>query len=236
MAEEARGNLNRSPLCGRNFECFSEDPFLAGHLAAAKGVTSAPGFILSDKTSADVALGLLEGVSRPHTAPTVALVFLGLPDAYESEGYDRQHMHLPPRQVPVLEAVAVVAEKVVVVLTNGSVVEVEPWQHHAHALVESWLLGRAGGGAVADVLLGAVNPSGKLAETMPVALEDNPALGNSPRRGRRRAVRRAPGHGVPLLRRPQRGEVGHRGAVGMKRSDLSANPTSPATGPAGGMG
>ncbi len=143
-------------------------------------VRFAPGFTLDDETPADEAQALLREAVEAARGAQVALVFLGLPDAYESEGYDREHMHLPPRQVAVLEAVAAVAGKVVVVLTNGSVVEVEPWQHQAHALVESWLLGQAGGGAVADVLLGAVNPSGKLAETMPVALEDNPTVGNFP--------------------------------------------------------
>lgn len=143
-------------------------------------VRFAPGFTLSDETPEDEARSLLAEAVETARGADVALVFLGLPDAYESEGYDRAHMHLPPRQVAVLEAVAAVAGRVVVVLTNGSVVEVEPWQHYAHALVESWLLGQAGGGAVADVLLGRVNPSGKLAETMPVALEDNPALGNFP--------------------------------------------------------
>ena len=86
-------------------------------------------------------------------------------------------MEVPAPQLALLAAVLDANPRTVVVLTNGSVVEVDPWRHHAHALVEAWLLGQAGGGAVADVLLGAVNPSGKLAETMPVALEDNPALG-----------------------------------------------------------
>jgi beta-glucosidase len=69
---------------------------------------------------------------------------------------------------------------VVVVLSNGSAVLVSDWEHHARALVEGWLLGQAGGSALADVLLGRVSPSGKLAETIPKRLTDNPAFGNFP--------------------------------------------------------
>ncbi|WP_309134327.1 glycoside hydrolase family 3 C-terminal domain-containing protein [Cellulomonas sp.] len=152
-------------------------------LRAALGdreVRFAPGFALADDAPAEEVARLRDGAVEAARGAAVAVVFLGLPDAWESEGYDRDHMHLPPQQVAALEAVAAVAERVVVVLTNGSVVEVEPWQSHADAVLEAWLLGQAGGGAVADVLVGAVNPSGRLAETVPVALEDNPALGNFP--------------------------------------------------------
>ncbi|WP_182113126.1 glycoside hydrolase family 3 C-terminal domain-containing protein [Actinotalea sp. JY-7876] len=147
---------------------------------AGREVRFAPGFTLTDDTPEQEAARLRDEAVQAVRGADVALLFLGLPDAYESEGYDREHMHLPPQQVAVLEAVAGAVERVVVVLTNGSVVEVAPWQHHADALLETWLLGQAGGGAVADVLTGAVNPSGKLAETMPVRLADNPALGNFP--------------------------------------------------------
>lgn len=146
-------------------------------------VRFAAGFTLSDETPADESDRLRDEAVEAARGADVAVLFLGLPDAYESEGYDRDHMHLPPQQVATLEAVAEVAAKVVVVLTNGSVVEVAGWERHADALVEAWLLGQAGGGAVADVLLGRVNPSGRLAETMPVALEHNPALGNFPGTG-----------------------------------------------------
>jgi beta-glucosidase len=140
----------------------------------------APGFTYSDDTPPETERELLDEAVQAADGAAVALVFLGLPDSYESEGYDRDHMHLPRQQVAVLKAVSAVAPEVVVILTNGSVVEVDPWQHHAKALVEAWLLGQAGGGAIADILTGAVNPAGKLAETIPIALEDNPTLGNFP--------------------------------------------------------
>ncbi len=109
----------------------------------------------------------------------VAVVFLGLPAAEESEGFDREHLDLPAEQLAVLDAVLEVNPNVVVVLSNGGVVTL-PFVDRVPAIVESWLLGQAGGGAVADVLRGVVNPSGKLTETIPVRLEDNPSYGNFP--------------------------------------------------------
>jgi beta-glucosidase len=89
-------------------------------------------------------------------------------------------MDLPAEQVALLEAVAAVNPRVVVVLANGSAVSVTPWQHLAPAVVEGWLGGQAGGSGVVDVLLGAVNPAGRLAETLPLRLVDNPSYGNFP--------------------------------------------------------
>ena len=109
----------------------------------------------------------------------VAVLFLGLPAAEESEGFDRDHIDLPADQLSVLDAVLEVNPRVVVVLSNGGVVAL-PFADRVPAIVESWLLGQAGGSAVADVLYGAVNPSGKLTETVPVRLEDNPSFGNFP--------------------------------------------------------
>jgi beta-glucosidase len=109
----------------------------------------------------------------------VAVVFLGLPAAEESEGFDREHIDLPAAQLALLDAVLEANPRTVVVLSNGGVVAL-PFADRVPAIVESWLLGQAGGSAVADVLYGAVNPSGKLTETVPVRLEDNPSFGNFP--------------------------------------------------------
>ena len=103
----------------------------------------------------------------------VAVIFAGLPDKYESEGYDRTHMHLPPCQDELIEKVAKVAKKTVVVLHNGSPVEM-PWINDVDAVLEAYLAGEAAGEAEYDILYGAVNPSGRLAETFPLKLEDNP--------------------------------------------------------------
>lgn len=112
-------------------------------------------------------------------AAEVAVVFLGLPAAEESEGFDRDHIDLPAVQLALLDAVIEANPRTVVVLSNGGVVAL-PFADRVPAIVESWLLGQAGGGAVADVLYGAVNPSGKLTETIPLRLEDNPSFGNFP--------------------------------------------------------
>ncbi|MCR8641105.1 glycoside hydrolase family 3 C-terminal domain-containing protein [Paenibacillus sp. N1-5-1-14] len=104
----------------------------------------------------------------------VAVVFVGLPDRYESEGYDRTHLQLPANQTELIHTIAAVQRNVVIVLMNGSAVEM-PWIHEVGAVVEAYLGGQAVGGAIADVLYGIVNPSGKLAETFPLQLSDTPA-------------------------------------------------------------
>lgn len=132
-----------------------------------------------DTPDADSPALLAEAVEVATGAHTV-VVFLGLPPSYESEGYDRDHIELPVDQLAVLQAVAEVNDRVVVVLANGGVVAVADWVHHVGAVLEGWLGGQAGGGAIADLLLGAANPSGRLAETVPVRLSDTPAYLNFP--------------------------------------------------------
>ncbi|MEU4743888.1 glycoside hydrolase family 3 N-terminal domain-containing protein, partial [Actinosynnema sp. NPDC023658] len=105
----------------------------------------------------------------------VAVLFLGLPEHAESEGFDRTTIDLPADQLSLLERVAAVARRVVVVLSNGGVVSVAGWQHHANAVLEGWLLGQGGGDATADLLLGHRAPSGRLAETIPLRLADHPS-------------------------------------------------------------
>ena len=115
-----------------------------------------------------------EAVEVARGAETVVL-FLGLPAADESEGFDRSHMLLPSAQVELLRALRQVNDRIVVVLANGSAVLTTPWQEDASAILECWLSGQAAGGAVADLLLGVVSPSGKLAETIPLRHEDTPS-------------------------------------------------------------
>ncbi|GAA1957509.1 glycoside hydrolase family 3 C-terminal domain-containing protein [Microbacterium deminutum] len=107
-------------------------------------------------------------------ANDVAVLFLGLPARLESEGYDREDIDLPADQLALLDAVLEVNPNAVVVLSNGGVVAL-PFADRVPAILEGWLLGQAGGGAIADVLYGDVNPSGKLTETIPHRLEDTPA-------------------------------------------------------------
>ncbi len=110
----------------------------------------------------------------------VALVFIALPASIESEGYDRQDMNLTFQQEALIKAVCAVQPNTVVVLNNGSPVAVGNWFDGAAAVLEAWMMGQAGAGAIADLLFGKVNPSGKLAETFPLRLEDTPAYLNWP--------------------------------------------------------
>jgi beta-glucosidase len=156
-------------------------------LAGDSTVTFAPGYALGADASAPAdAAGLIdeaglvaEAVATAQGAADV-LVFLGLPGEDESEGFDRDHIELPTAQTELLDAVLAVNSRVTVVLSNGGVVRVSGWADRAAAIVEGWLLGQAGGGAVADVLFGVVNPSGRLAESIPLRLEDTPAFLNFP--------------------------------------------------------
>ena len=117
---------------------------------------------------------LLREAVEAAKAVKIAVIFAGLPDSYESEGYDRSHMRMPDCQNALIEAVSEVNPNTVVVLHNGSPVEM-PWIDKVKAVLEVYLGGQAVGGATLDVLYGDVNPSGRLAETFPIKLEDNPS-------------------------------------------------------------
>lgn len=112
-----------------------------------------------------------------------AVVFAGLPDSWESEGYDRAGLELPPEQNALIAAVAAVQPKTAVVLHNGSPVAM-PWLQDVAAVLEMYLAGEGVGEAAADLLFGAVNPSGKLAETFPLRLQDTPCYLNFPGDGK----------------------------------------------------
>jgi beta-glucosidase len=141
----------------------------------------APGYRTSE---ADPAPGAdLPGeAARVAAGADVAVVFLGLPEGAESEGYDRAHIDLPGAQTSLLDLLAAEAPDtpLAVVLFNGGVVRTGTWDHTAAAVLECWLAGQAMGGAVADVLTGVVSPSGRLAETIPVRLADCPSYLNFP--------------------------------------------------------
>lgn len=107
------------------------------------------------------------------------ILFVGLPDRYESEGYDREHMRMPDNHLQLIEVISEVNPNTIVVLSNGAPVEM-PWINRVKGLLESYLGGQALGGAIADLLYGIANPSGKLAETFPVKLSDTPSFLNFP--------------------------------------------------------
>lgn len=137
----------------------------------------APGFTLDgeaiDSALHDEALALA-------ARSDVVLLFLGLPATEESEGFDRVHIELPLVQRQLLHGLATVQTAIAVVLSNGAVVQTADWDAHARAILEVWLPGQAGGGAIADLVFGKANPSGRLAETVPRQLEDTPAFLNFP--------------------------------------------------------
>ena len=145
--------------------------------AGEERVGYAEGFVLDEDGDAGVlAERLVAEAAELAGSKDVAVVFLGLPDSRESEGFDRPDIELPVEQLELLDAVVAVNPRTVVVLSNGSVVRLGEVVDRAAAVVEGWLLGQAGGSATADVLYGDVNPSGRLAETIPVRLQDSPAF------------------------------------------------------------
>jgi beta-glucosidase len=152
---------------------------LAGEteLVYAPGYTMRPGF---DQALIDEAVAVARDAD-------VAVLYVALPSFKESEGYDRTDLDLTGQEVALIQAVAAVQPKTVVVLNNGSAVTMGEWIDAVPAVLEAWMMGQAGGGAIADVLYGAVNPSGKLAETFPLRLQDTPATLNYP--GENGAVR-----------------------------------------------
>ena len=116
---------------------------------------------------------LTEAVETAKRAKA-AVIFAGLPDAFESEGFDREHMRMPDCQNELIERVAAVQPNTIVVLHNGAPVEM-PWADRVKGILEAYLGGQAVGGAEYDILFGKVNPSAKLPETFPKQLEDNPS-------------------------------------------------------------
>lgn len=141
-------------------------------------LTYAPGFTL-DLSNEGNELLHLEAVNAARGAD-IALVFAGLKDSEESEGFDRETMELSPDQQQLIRDVASTGTRTVVVLSNGGALTLEGWHDDVDAIVEAWLLGQGGGAAIAEVLFGETNPSGHLAETIPLRLQDNPSWMNFP--------------------------------------------------------
>ena len=141
--------------------------------------TYADGYALTKKEKKTSSETYISQAVEAAKNAEVAVLFIGLTDEFESEGFDRTHLRIPPEHVALLNAVRSVNENIVVVLAGGAVVEM-PWEGEAKAILNSYLGGEAGGSAVVDLLFGDVNPSGKLAETYPYSLEDTPCCNNFP--------------------------------------------------------
>jgi beta-glucosidase len=140
-------------------------------LIGADSLPYAPGYTEKgdqpDESLIQEALALAENAE-------VVIICAGLTDLYETEGLDRTHMKMPPGHDALIQRIAAAHAKVVVVLNNGSPVEM-PWAGDVPCILEGYLGGQAGAGGIADILFGKINPSGKLAETFPLRLDDTPA-------------------------------------------------------------
>ena len=108
------------------------------------------------------------------------LVFIGLTDAFESEGFDRKHMDMPSSHAILVEELSKVNDNIIVVLSCGSPIRIGDWEKKTKAILNMYLPGQAGGEAAYDLIYGKANPSGKLAETFPLANEDNLVAGYFP--------------------------------------------------------
>jgi len=110
----------------------------------------------------------------------VAVLNIALPENEESEGYDRTSLELTRQQIELIKAVSRVQPNTVVVINSGAPVVMDEWINGVAAVLEGWMMGEAGGIAMAEILFGKANPCGKLAETFPKRLEDTPAYINWP--------------------------------------------------------
>ncbi len=123
---------------------------------------------------------LIDQAAALAQSADAALLYLALPSSKESEGYDRPDLDLTDQQIALIKAVARAQPNTVVILNNGAPVAMSGWIDDVAAVLEGWMMGQAGGGAIADILFGRVNPSGKLAETFPIKTADTPAHINWP--------------------------------------------------------
>lgn len=132
-----------------------------------------------DKTPRKTSAELIAEAKEAASKADVAVVFVGLTEEFEGEGYDREGIEIPAEHNELVAAVAEANPNTVVVIASGSVI-LMPWLKNVKGLLNSGLGGQAGGIAVANILTGKVNPSGKTSETYPRAFEDNPTYGNFP--------------------------------------------------------
>jgi beta-glucosidase len=131
----------------------------------------APGY---DPRTDQIDQSLIDEAVEIAKEADVVVIMCGLTDQYESEGFDREHLNLPDNHEALIEAIVKNHKKVIVALSNGAPVSM-PWNHQVSAILEQYLGGQASGEALADIVFGKVNPSGKLAETFPNQLAEIPA-------------------------------------------------------------
>jgi len=146
------------------------------NLAGDTELTYAEGYPVDDEFRQD----LIDQAVNSARSADAAVIHVALPSFKESEGYDRTDLDLTKQQIALIKSVAKEQPNSVVVLNNGAPVVMYEWIDDVAAVLEAWMMGQAGGGAIADILFGKVNPSGKLAETFPIKTADTPAYINWP--------------------------------------------------------
>lgn len=144
--------------------------------AAGDSVSYAQGFHIDEETTDET---LLQEAITLAKGSDVAVIFAGLPDSFESEGFDRTHLNMPANQNELIARISEVQPNVVVVLHSGSPIAM-PWLDKVAGVLQMYLAGQASGGAAVNLLFGDATPCGKLAETFPLHLEDNPSYLNFP--------------------------------------------------------
>lgn len=144
--------------------------------AAGDSVSYAQGFHIDEETTDET---LLQEAITLAKESDVAVIFAGLPDSFESEGFDRTHLNMPAKQNELIARISEVQPNVVVVLHSGSPIAM-PWLDKVAGVLQMYLAGQASGGAAVNLLFGDATPCGKLAETFPLHLEDNPSYLNFP--------------------------------------------------------
>ena len=144
--------------------------------AAGDSVSYAQGFHIDEETTDET---LLQEAITLAKESDVSVIFAGLPDSFESEGFDRTHLNMPANQNELIARISEVQPNVVVVLHSGSPIAM-PWLDKVAGVLQMYLAGQASGGAAVNLLFGDATPCGKLAETFPLHLEDNPSYLNFP--------------------------------------------------------
>jgi len=150
------------------YDAFEE--ILGDHLLYADGYD-----LKSDDINQDLIDEAIQVAKKAH----VVVLMVGLTDLYESEGFDREHMDMPNNHTALIEALSAVTDHLIVCLSNGAPIRM-PWLNQAQAVIEQYLSGQASGQALAEIIFGQANPSGKLAETFPNNLDELPSSKNFP--------------------------------------------------------
>ncbi|PUU93218.1 MAG: Beta-glucosidase [Halanaerobium sp.] len=172
LAQEVRyqgiGSSQVNPTRLDNHYQALEDKF-----AEELAVHYTPGY--SSEAEAEENENLREKALREAENKDYVIIYAGLPDKVEAEGYDRKDMQLPEEQNQLIKELAKVNPNIIVVLNNGAPVEIRQWLDNVSAVIEAGLPGQAGALALAEIIAGEVSPSAKLAESYPLKLEDNPS-------------------------------------------------------------